>query len=58
MRTKYRICWEENGSSHEVEHLFDSYAEAEKYVLESEDIPYGVKKCRTGSYWIEPEPSI
>jgi len=55
MQIKYRILWELGGVGHEVGQVFDSYQAAENYALESDELPYDVKRCRNGSYWIEPE---
>ena len=52
---KYGIAWEDDGRNGEIPARFGSIAEAEEYALNCEEIPYGVKKGRTGTYWVTDE---
>lgn len=49
----YILCWEQGGGTHEVKQIFPSRKAAERFAFEDPEIPYGVKKARTGTYWIE-----
>lgn len=46
---KYKIIWE-GDSSHGEKDDFNSVREAEDWALEN--LPYGILKCRTGTYEI------